>query len=101
MQNFLALATGLLWESKFQISHADATQFRMQNIDRPGYAYAESAGQRARQNAHELDEQPGQRVFESVAQGAETKPCHGFSRIFADKANAQKQPRITRISRKN
>ena len=62
----------------------------MQEIDGPGYAYAESAGQRARQNAHELDEQPGQRVFESVAQGAETKPCHGFSRICADKANTQK-----------
>src|SRR5439155_17087413 len=77
-------------ERKLKIPHANAAQFGMQEIDGPGYAYAESAGQRARQNAHELDEQPGQRVFESVAQGAETKPCHGFSRIFADKANAQK-----------
>src|SRR5947208_10851234 len=90
MQDFLTLATGLLEEGKFQISHADATQFGMEKIDGPGYAYAERAGQRARQNAHELDEQPGQRVFESVAQGADEEPCHGFSRICTDKATAQK-----------
>src|SRR6266700_656603 len=90
MQDPLALSAGLLRECKLQISDADATQFGMEKIDGPGYAYAESAGQRSRQNAHKLDEQPGQRVFESVAQGAETKPCHGFSRIYTDKANAQK-----------
>ena len=93
MQDFLALATGLLWKSEFEIAHSDAAQFGMEKVNAPGDADAESASQWARQDADKFDQQPSERVFESVAQGAEEEPCHGFSGICADKANAAKSPR--------
>src|SRR6266536_2490440 len=99
MQDFLALTAGLLRESEFQVAHAYTAQLAVQEINLPGESDADSARQRARQDAYKLDQQPGQRVFESVAQGAEKEPCHGFSRICADKANVAKrnQPWIIRI----
>ena len=87
MKNFLALAKGLLGEGKLQIPHADAAQLRMEEGNRPCNQNAEGTGERARQNANETNQDPGEGVFESIAQGAEREPCHGFSRICADKAN--------------
>jgi len=68
VQDFLAFATGLLWKREFEIAHSDAAQFGVEKINAPGDADAESASQWARQDADKFDEQPSERVFESVAQ---------------------------------
>ena len=41
----------------------------MQEVNQPGDTNPGRSGQRPRQSAHKLQEDPRQRVFESIAQG--------------------------------
>jgi hypothetical protein len=68
VQDLLAFPARLLWKCEFEIAHSDPAQFGMEKINAPGYADAESTSQWARQDADRFDQQPSERVFESVAQ---------------------------------
>ena len=68
VKNLLAFCARLLRKSEFEIPHTDAAQLPMQQIDEPRDGDAGGASQRPGQCADQLDENPRQRVFESVAQ---------------------------------
>src|SRR5207248_2808454 len=68
MQNFLALAPGLLRKREFQVAHAHPPQLAMQRVNRPCNGNPRRAGQWSRQRTHNFQQSPGEGVFESVAQ---------------------------------
>ncbi len=68
-QDLFPLATALLRKRQLQIAHAHAAQFSMKKKDNPGNCDSGGAGQRPGQGANQFQQDPGQRVFESIAQG--------------------------------
>src|SRR3989442_9218237 len=68
-KNLAALVGSFFGKRQRQISFADAPQFSVHQVKQPGNRNASGTGQWPRQHADKLQEDPCQRVFESITQG--------------------------------